>query len=88
MPKTGPRLAREALAAEEEADIGHLLERIGGLPPDSKLASLKGVLAELRRDGYGPERQSGPAKTDPGSFGERGRERCSDLAGFRAFPQG
>ena len=46
-------LELEALAAEEEADIGHLLERIGGLPPDSKLASLKGVLAELRREGHG-----------------------------------
>ena len=46
-------LEHEALAAEEEADIGHLLERIGGLPPDSKLASLKGVLAELRREGHG-----------------------------------
>ena len=46
-------LEREALAAEEEADIGHLLERIGGLPPDSKLASLKSVLAGLRGDGHG-----------------------------------
>ncbi|MCY4382896.1 MAG: SNF2-related protein [Nitrospinae bacterium] len=42
----------EALAAEEEADIGSLLDRIGELPPDSKLASLKSVLADLRRDGY------------------------------------
>ena len=46
-------LEREVLAAEEKADIGHLLERIGGLPPDSKLTSLKRVLAELRRDGHG-----------------------------------
>ena len=46
-------LEREALAAEEEADIGLLLERIGGLPPDSKLASLKDVLGELRREGHG-----------------------------------
>ena len=46
-------LEREALAAEEEADIGNLLEHIGELPPDSKLASLKGVLAELRREGHG-----------------------------------
>ena len=42
----------EALAAEEEADIESLLDRIGELPPDSKLASLKSVLADLRRDGY------------------------------------
>ena len=46
-------LEREALAAEEVSDIGLLLERIGGLPPDSKLASLKDVLAELRREGHG-----------------------------------
>ena len=46
-------LERMALAVEEEADIRHLLDRIGGLPPDSKLASLKSTLAELRRDGYG-----------------------------------
>ena len=46
-------LEREALAAEEEADIGLLLERIDALPPDSKLTSLKSVLAELRRDDHG-----------------------------------
>lgn len=45
-------LEREALAAEEEADIRGLLKRIGRLPPDSKLASLKSALAELRDDGY------------------------------------
>ena len=39
--------------AEEEADIGHLLQRIDALPPDSKLTSLKSVLAELRREGHG-----------------------------------
>ena len=36
-----------------QADIGHLFERIGGLPPDSKLASLRSILAELRVGGYG-----------------------------------
>ena len=46
------KLEREALAAEEEADIENLLVRIGQLPPDSKLESLKGTLAELRQDGY------------------------------------
>ena len=46
-------LEREALAAEEEADIGQLLERIDALPPDSKLTGLKSVLAELRREGHG-----------------------------------
>ena len=46
-------LEREALAAEEEADIGSLLDRIDVLSPDSKLASLKSVLADLRRDGHG-----------------------------------
>ena len=44
---------REALAAEEEADIQHLFDQIGGLPPDSKLESLKTTLDELRQDGYG-----------------------------------
>ena len=46
-------LEREALAAEEEADIRLLLDRIGKLPPDSKLESLKTNLDELRQDGYG-----------------------------------
>ncbi len=45
-------LTRQALAAEEEADIQQLLGRIGGLPPDSKLHSLKDILHELRQDGY------------------------------------
>ena len=45
-------LEREALTAEEETDIRNLLKRIGRLPPDSKLASLKNELAELRKDGY------------------------------------
>jgi len=46
-------LERETLAAEEEADIQHLLDRIGKLPPDSKLESLKNTLDALRLDGYG-----------------------------------
>ena len=46
-------LAREALVVEEESDIQNLLDSIGRLPPDSKLASLISTLAELRRDGYG-----------------------------------
>ena len=45
-------LERAALAAEEEADIQGLLLRIGQLPPDSKLESLKSTLDELRQDGY------------------------------------
>ena len=45
-------LEREALAAEEASDIESLLARIGQLPPDSKLGSLKSSLAELRQDGY------------------------------------
>ena len=45
-------LTRKALAAEEKADIQRLLDRIGRLPPDSKLESLKGILDALRRDGY------------------------------------
>ena len=45
-------LERQALAAEERADIEDLLARIAQLPPDSKLASLKRALADLRRDGY------------------------------------
>ena len=45
-------LTRQALAAEEEADIQQLLGRIGRLPPDSKLHSLKDTLYELRQDGY------------------------------------
>ena len=47
------RLARDALAADERAQIVGLLERARALPPDSKLASLKAVLAELREQGYG-----------------------------------
>ena len=47
------KLEREALVAEEEADIRNLLDRIGQLPPDSKLECLKSILHELRRDGYG-----------------------------------
>jgi len=46
-------LERKALAAEEEADIQHLLNRIDKLPPDSKLESLKNTLDTLRQDGYG-----------------------------------
>ena len=46
------KLEHESLAAAEEADIESLLARIGQLPPDSKLESLKSTLAELRRDGY------------------------------------
>jgi len=45
-------LEREALAAEEESDIQNLLVRVGQLPPDSKLNSLKDTLSELRQDGY------------------------------------
>ena len=47
------KLEREALVAEEEADIRSLLDRIGQLPPDSKLESLKNTLQELRQNGYG-----------------------------------
>ena len=47
------RLARDALAADERAQIVALLKRARALPPDSKLASLKAVLAELREQGYG-----------------------------------
>ena len=46
-------LQREALAAEERADIESLLDRIGRLPPDSKLAGLKSTLHELRRNDHG-----------------------------------
>ena len=45
-------LEREALAAEEKADIEDLLDRIAQLPPDSKLASLKRTLSDLRHNGY------------------------------------
>ena len=46
------RLARDALVADERAQIVALLDRARALPPDSKLASLKAVLAELRGQGY------------------------------------
>ena len=46
------RLAREALRADERAQINGLLARANALPPDSKLTSLKTVLAELRALGY------------------------------------
>ena len=45
-------LEREALAAEEGADIEGLLAGIGRLPPDSKLESLRSTLRELREEGY------------------------------------
>ena len=45
-------LERAALAAAETADIRGLLYRIGQLPPDSKLESLKSALHELHQDGY------------------------------------
>ena len=45
-------LEREALAAEEKADIEALLARVAQLPPDSKLAGLKNALADLQRDGH------------------------------------
>ena len=45
-------LERKALAAEEKADVESLLARIGQLPPDSKLASLKSVLHELLQGEY------------------------------------
>ena len=46
-------LERRALALEEAADIGRLLARVQGLPADSKLATLRAVLEEVRQDGYG-----------------------------------
>ena len=46
------RLARDALRVDEQAQIAGLLERARALPPDSKLATLKAVLAELREQGY------------------------------------
>ncbi len=45
-------LGREALAAEEKADIRALLKGIERLPADSKLASLQDALTKLRKDGY------------------------------------
>ena len=47
------RLERDALVHEQEAAIDSLLAAIGHLQPDSKLGSLKGVLDELRREGFG-----------------------------------
>ena len=46
-------MERQALAFEERVEIANLLERVRVLPPDGKLASLKAVLAELRRESYG-----------------------------------
>ncbi len=43
---------RQALAAEEGADIQNLLEQTRRLPPDSKLATLKAELSHLRDSGY------------------------------------
>ena len=45
-------LEREALAAEERADIDGLLRRIRACPPDSKLGRLTETLTALREDGY------------------------------------
>ncbi len=52
-PDEAARLERSALAHEQKAEIDGLLGAIGRLPPDSKLGSLKDVLRELRRAGYG-----------------------------------
>ena len=46
------RLSRAALVADERSQIAALLDRARALPPDSKLAALKAVLAELRQQGY------------------------------------
>ena len=43
---------RESLRAEEEGDIRRLLDQIGRLPPDSKLAALIDVLRDLREAGH------------------------------------
>ena len=43
---------RRALAAEERADIEHLLARVRMLPPDSKCERLREVLRKLGSDGY------------------------------------
>ena len=45
-------LEREALAAEEKADISILLDSISRLAMDSKLTELKVTLASLRQQGY------------------------------------
>ena len=45
-------LQRQALAIEEAADIERLISRVRQLPADSKLATLRTVLEELRREGY------------------------------------
>ena len=45
-------LERQALVAEEQADIERLLGRIRSCPPDSKLATLTETLAMLRAEGY------------------------------------
>ena len=45
-------LEREALAAEEKADISVLLDAISRLALDSKLTELKETLANLRQQGY------------------------------------
>ena len=46
-------LARQALLAEEHADIAELLGSVNALPPDTKLAALVETLDQLRDDGYG-----------------------------------
>ena len=45
-------LERRALAAEEARDVERLLAGIERLPPDGKLASLKGALLELNEAGF------------------------------------
>ena len=45
-------IERQALAAEEQADIERLLDRIRACPPDSKLTALKEALAKVREGGY------------------------------------
>ena len=45
-------LEQRALAFEEAADIGRLLDGIARLPPDGKAQELKDVIRELRRAGF------------------------------------
>ena len=45
-------LERQALALEEQGEIGRLLEQARRCPPDSKLAALKDTITAARESGY------------------------------------
>ncbi len=61
---------RKSLQAEEEDHVRRLLDQIGQLPPDSKLAALKDVLRDLR-ERPPPSRRGSRRSDTPGDLRKR-----------------